>query len=295
MACPRPVIIVVIIALACGCSSSKHAFSDPFAPPRPAFLDPGNTTAQSVIRQYNHALAANPPANPTPKQIRDTFADDTFSVIDSNYSRFFHDHYEQRAVTDLAFDLLNLGAGFTGTIAGGKFDKTVTNALVTLFTGTKLATETNFFNKQATLAVIAKMDALRADKRLSIEANLANDVSQYPLRSAMDEMASYYRSGTVIEALTAIDHDANAAKQTSESQLSSFRRTGKFTRDSASDALQKFWKPDGVSVDVAHETAIKNAMKANGLDPSTLSITSFIFSDATRQEREKIASDLNLK
>jgi hypothetical protein len=241
------IVPVVCVAVLSGCGVVAKYLDAPFAPPVPAFLEDKNKECvNGLLSAYNRApevTAKGQTATSQPvrsgaagkdcfawatadhyskQQIRDIFADQTLAEIDSNYVRFFKLHYERRAAGDMIFDFLNLGAGFTGTLAGGTFDKTVTNALVTLITGTKLAEQSNFYNKQASLAIIAKMDAMRADRRKAIELNLGH-TNPYPLRSLMGDLNDYYRAGTVIEALCAINQAADTEKKEKEDALRSQR------------------------------------------------------------------------
>ena len=282
----KPSLCMMLLVIVAGCHQ------DPFAPGAPPFLDSTRTELikkyndwPKVIDEYEHADAASRQTK------RDRIVEDLLTLVDTKYYDFRRSLYTGRAVTDLGFDLTNLGLSFAATISGGEQTKTILSALIAGVTGTKLAVNENLFTNKTSLAIITKMDAMRTAQRLKIETQLDRNAQEYPLHSALKDVADYYDAGTVITALTAITETASQEKAVAQKELTDYR-TEKYLPDDASATLRRYYKPDGKIINAENAQRLKTWMGQNEVD---VSVTTFLNGASYADKRAKAVKDLKLQ
>lgn len=200
----------VVAILTFGCQGG-----DGFSPAPPSFLSPTTQTTSQQVQNVEtwtaQYFASPPPSNQA--ELRNNIIDTEVAAIDGRYPDFKESLWRNRNLSDFAFDMTNIALGFTGTIVGGAETKTVTNALVAALTGAKTGINSDFYNQQTAMAIIAKMDALRSTQAALIWSNEKLGVSDYPLQKAVQDIYVYYADGTVLGALQGIASTSGAVTE----------------------------------------------------------------------------------
>jgi hypothetical protein len=143
-------------------------------------------------------------------------------------------------------------------------------------TGTTETTETEATSGEETYAsVLASID-MRVKTRTPTDTALP--------------LSQFFATGIAAEQLAGKNREIREAFWVMAEQA--ITRDGSFLKDAAGDKLRKFWKPDGENIDPDNDTAIREWMENNGLDPT--SITFFMRVDYFADARIKAVEDLDL-
>lgn len=130
------------------------------------------------------------------------------NAINTNYRAFVTELREARAGTGLAADGATTALGFLTVILGGAATKTALGAGVTAIGSAKGSFDKNVFYEQALAAVIAQMDAQRADITRDINLGMKLPASDYSLIFALDDLARLERAGSIESAIAGLTKDS---------------------------------------------------------------------------------------
>src|SRR5690606_12216567 len=96
-----------------------------------------------------------------------------------------------KSLSDTGFDIVQLGLTGTASFTGGSTPN-VLAAIATAVHGTRISLDKNLFNDHATLMIVAKMEQLRAAKRVEIEMQKTDVEATWSLDAAMRAAIEYY-------------------------------------------------------------------------------------------------------
>ncbi len=206
-------IVLFWIMMISGCATFR------FAPPTPGlYTDQTYTPAEykaDLEKYQNPEIAA---AERT--RIRDKIVYLTAREIDKNYREFKNSFFGERAATETAFDIMQIGLGTAGTIAGGITTANILAAISTGIAGSRLSFNKNFFKEKSPDLLLSRMDALRASQWLQIYRKLQKDDPAYLLYEAERDLIAYFEKGTLQAAFQDVIAESGAAQQKAEAAIS---------------------------------------------------------------------------
>lgn len=97
--------------------------------------------------------------------------------------------------------------------------KSIISTASTLTQSTKVSIDKDFFAQQTTSAIVAKMEARRAEEHTIIIQAQAKSLDAYGLEAALEDSIAYDDRGTLQSAIIAINADAGSQRESQEKQL----------------------------------------------------------------------------
>lgn len=238
----------------------------------------------SVISTYNSKKTMD-----EKKQFRDEVLAARIRAIDLNFHEFIKGLSTESKGLNIGTDSTVLLLGAAGAVSTVSSSQAIISATSATVTGLKSSIDKNAYYDSTLTALVSQMQASRHERLVSIYTGMELGVDRYPLMKALIDIEEYFQAGTVIGAVSKINKQAGELQAKADEELSSILKSS-YKKDQAGDLIRKFWKPDGVSINVANETALKLWMKNNQLD--NVSITFFIGSAHLSAAREKATKDI---
>ncbi|WP_313919372.1 hypothetical protein [Tahibacter sp.] len=144
-------------------------------------------------------------------------------LIDQVYETYVSNLRRDKAIMDLATGLAGLAIGVAGTLTDGVTAKTNYAAAGTLLSGGVAIVDQTLFYEQTVLALVAAMDASRAQVRLTIETGMTKDLDTYPGRDAFRDLQAYERAGTLLAAISYVSATSRGIQSDAEADLKNVR------------------------------------------------------------------------
>jgi hypothetical protein len=204
--------IAMFVTFLCSCRTGTAA-----GRPKPlAFQD---QLTKALINKYSKPDAIPVDQTTMTEAQRNQTLNDLIYLTDVNYYAFTGGLYEGKAVFDTVSDLAMLGLGAAGTLTPAASTKAILAAISGGIAGGRVSINKNFFQDQATTALIAKMDAGRKTQlAIMQDAKAKLSVKDYPLSRGLAQLAEYYNAGTILGALEDITATAGEAKADQDMQ-----------------------------------------------------------------------------
>ena len=295
----RPAYILCSFALVvtafCGCRTGTSA-----GRPQPlAFQD---KLTKSLIEKYSKPGAIPGDETSMTEAQRNQILNDLVYLTDVNYYKFTGGLYEGRAIFDTASDLALLGLGAAGTLTPAASTKSILAAISGGIAGSRVSINKNFFQEQATTALISKMDASRKTQLALMQDAMAKlSVKDYPLSRGLAQLAEYYNAGTIIGALEGITATAGEAKAKADQDLKNtvnYLGAWTYTPDVSSAKILNYLFQDGDSTKpiAANINAFK-AWRAKLADDKLkdIPIEKFINDPSFKTLREQAIQEIPIK
>jgi hypothetical protein len=211
--------------------------------------------------------------------------------IDANFHQFVRDLTTQQNLSSVGIDWAAIGLASAGAVVGSSQTKAILAAISAGLLGAKASVDKDVFYNKTIPALITLMEGQRKIVLAQIYVGLRKGAADYTLYQALADLDSYYNAGTINGALVGLTVTAGASSQAGSDQIAAVLSSN-FSVDDSSQKLRKFWKPDG-TINIENQTKLKNWMKANGVDPGSVSF--FIYSDVYAAKRSKAVSDLKIQ
>jgi hypothetical protein len=211
--------------------------------------------------------------------------------IDANFHQFVRELTTQQNLSAVGVDWAAIGLASAGAVVGSSQTKSILAAISAGLLGAKASVDKDIFYNKTIPALITLMEAQRKVVLAQIYVGLKKGASEYTLYQALADLDSYYNAGTINGALVGLTTVAGVSSQDGSIQIAAVLSSN-FSFDDSSQILRKFWKPDG-TINLENQTKLKNWMRANGVDPGSISF--FISSELFASKRPKAVSDLKLK
>ena len=229
------IILAVSILSACHTGISKGR-------PQPlAFQD---KLTKALIDKYSQPGAIPSDGTNNTEDKRNEVLNDLLYLTDVNYYKFTGGLYQGRAVFDTTSDLAMLGLGGAGALTPAAGTKAILAAISAGIAGSRVSINKNFFHDQASMALIAKMDAARKSKLALIQDAMAKlSVKDYPLSRGLAQISEYYNAGTIIGALQDITATAGEEKAKANQDIKDTVNLA-YMADSNTALLRAFWQAD---------------------------------------------------
>jgi len=246
--------------------------------------------APSSIVDYNDSVASGAGLNEIATK-RNNIVTARIYAIDVNYHKFIRDLTAQQNVGAVGADWIALGLAGAGATTGSAQTKAVLAAISGGVTGARAAVSKDVFYSNTLPTVITQMDAQRKTILAQIYTGLQKSPIEYTLYQALADLENYYNAGTLNGALVGLATSAGASSEAGDKQIAATLAIS-YSYDTASQALLKFWMPDGKTVNTANAAAIRAWMKANKLN--TMSIPALIYGAQYATQRAQAVKDLKL-
>ena len=136
--------------------------------------------------------------------------------VDTEYRKFIADVYTGKAGFDIFGDLTQLGLTSAASTVGGEATKEILSVIATGTAGAKSSVDKRFFEEQSRAAIVAKMNALRAEASVELEVGMTQGVSDYSLENGLLDIQNYYFSGSIIAALQGISQKSGVDMQNAQ-------------------------------------------------------------------------------
>ncbi|UXI70534.1 hypothetical protein [Tahibacter amnicola] len=178
---------------------------------------PANDTNPSFPLAGQELLAAQTP------DIRNQILQRRLVLIDQLYEGYVAGLRRDKSVMDLATGLAGLALGVAGTLTDSVTAKTNYAAAGTLLTGGAAVIDQTLFYEQTVLALVAAMDANRAQVRLQIENGMRGNLQDYAGDNAFRDLQAYERAGTLLSAITYIHTTSKGIQSDAEAEIQQTR------------------------------------------------------------------------
>ena len=174
---------------------------------------------QDQLKEDMKAAADNP-------TIRNRVLNDLIFLVDSNYT-FWEKHlYNKKSFADFGADVTATSLStLSGIVSGGGVQgaKSILAFAAGAITSTNASFNSNILQSQNLLAIVAKMRARRAEKRIVLQKGMyvegttrPTSLDAYSLDQGLIDLGNYYQAGTFVSALQ--DIVDKAGKETDESE-----------------------------------------------------------------------------
>jgi len=189
---------------------------------RAGFVKQVNDHFTAKQTAYFAALTANDPG--TAKLRRNELIEDALPYIDEAYLDFITAIQSGRDRDNFLADVIELGTTAAVGITNGERPLQILGVALTAFRGGRRSADLNFYKEQTTPVLISKMDGNRAKVRTTIITRENEEVSTYPIGTAIGDIVAYYNAGTLVRAFTELQKDTAVATQASEAELDKLKK-----------------------------------------------------------------------
>jgi len=199
------------------------------------------------------------------KSARNQIINHRLVLMDLQYNRWVSNFASDKQTIDTVTDIIVLGLNLGATAVGGAGTKTLLSAISGGVVGSKLAIDKNVYYEKTVSALVAAMNAQRKAALVPILEGMRKDAEEYPLGRGLADLDSYYRAGTFLGALQAIQADAGVKEQQKNNEILRLRLTRVTKADV--DEAEQLTKSIG---DLNDEAKGKKALNALGVDTTAM-------------------------
>ena len=165
---------------------------------------------------------------------RNRILNDFIFLIDNNYT-FWEKHlYNKKSFADFGSDVMATSLStLSGIVSGGGVQgaKSILSFVAGGITSTRASFNSDILQSQNLLAIVAKMRAQRAEKRIVLQngmyktGTVARPLADYSLDQGLIDLGIYYEAGTFVSALQDIVDKAGKEKSESDKTLKTLQKT----------------------------------------------------------------------
>lgn len=193
--------------------------------------------------------------------IRNEFIEVRTALINRSFNQFRQDIYAQRVGTAVSVDLATMLLGGLAAAVSNVGVKTGAGALTAVLVGSKASVDKNVFFDRTLPALLAQMEAKRAQVRERILAGMSADPVLYPLMQADSDLEAYFDAGTISGAITEVTAQAGVVKEQADQALRK--------RLPSVEEMQARFKSQGIRVVVVDQKESTLAAVSKCLDADT--------------------------
>lgn len=153
---------------------------------------------------------------------RDTVIYGRLLALDLQFSVFQKALYKEGIVSNLTLDMVGLGLGAAGGLVSENTSQ-ILSALSGGVAGARASINKNLYYERTLPALLALMEAKRAEKRTEIYEGLLQGVDVYPLGKALADLESYYYAGTIPGAVASLTEEAGETQMEAKEQQEALR------------------------------------------------------------------------
>lgn len=240
----------LLVAALSGCASLSRSGPAPL-PVAAADRQLMDTASQIGDAQKRFAEASDEAAR---RKIRDNFVFNRLALIDIGFIDYVRSMSGQRRHLDAATEATQMSLGVAATLKDSVQATSNLAAALALVTGLKSNVDKNYFDNQATDAILSMMAARRKEVLARILRSLADTTEGYTLLVAKMDTDAYYTAGTMEGAALVIQAEAA-------------QRDLKADTDIRSQTVVR-----NIAANLSADTRASKTALSRSLDPSLLSM-----------------------
>jgi len=154
---------------------------------------------------------------------RNQYIDAIRAKIDDSYTKFSEDVHSGNAIFGMASDWAVLGLSGAGSVVADAGLKSVLAATSAGVTGANASYQKQVLNQQGALAIVAAMDATRAQWRTIILRDEQLSITQCSLQQALVDLRQYYAAGTILRGLNYIQGQMQNQAQSAQDEAEAIK------------------------------------------------------------------------
>lgn len=156
--------------------------------------------------------------NPTEAE-RNGFIDGRLALYNIRYVRFVRDLGVDKQHLDAATDALLLGINLSSAATGAIRAKTNLALAAAGVTGGKITIDKHFYFDKTIPALVSTMNAQRKQVLAEILKGRSQNMTDYSLARALDDLSTYDQAGTLIGAISILQGDAAVKEQAADRMI----------------------------------------------------------------------------
>ncbi len=153
---------------------------------------------------------------------RDTVIYGRLLALDLQFSVFQKALYKEGIVSNLTLDMIGLGLGAAGGLVSENTSQ-ILSALSGGVAGARASINKNLYYERTLPALLALMEAKRAEKRTEIYQGLLQGVDVYPLGKALADLEIYYYAGSIPGAVASLTEEAGKTQLEAKAEQKALR------------------------------------------------------------------------
>lgn len=153
------------------------------------------------------------------RAVRNAMSSDLLLAINYNFNSYSGNILANRAKSNFYIGGVRSGLEAGATLIGGEGVKTVLAALAGLTGTIQSSANEEFYYEQSAPALIQTMEANRKEVLSRIRLNLKLPYRDYPITALVDDLNTYYRAGTMADAISRLQTEAVTAQVKAEQTL----------------------------------------------------------------------------
>jgi hypothetical protein len=179
--------------------------------------------ASDVLNRY-HSAAASDRGGLSQDEYRDLVVNARIRRCNAYYDAFSRELSKNRSQFNIASDAAVIALSQAGTVVSPANVKAILAAFSGGITGLRNSIDTDLFYSAAIPALQAQMDASRDEVYARIKAGLATPVARYSLDTAINDVDTYCRAGSLPYAIRATVKDAGAKDAVAQEKIEAVTR-----------------------------------------------------------------------
>jgi hypothetical protein len=205
----RALLFAAALVLLQGCSSFQGA---------PSWNPSAETAGDKLFDEYVKKFF-KPSSGETAVSVRNEYITVRMAQIDRSFLDYKQGLYTQRVGSAVGIDFATMLLAGAGAAVSDVGTKTGASAAAALLTGTKTSIDKNVYFDRTLPAMLAQMDALRAEQRAQLYAGALLPADRYSFSQADADLTKYRDAGSVISAIAAVTKQAGVAQEAAEKVL----------------------------------------------------------------------------
>jgi hypothetical protein len=137
-------------------------------------------------------------------QARNEFIAGRLVAINLRYMQFVRESTSEKQLVDSATDIFIMSLGIAGASFADVTAKTILSAASAGTAGAKATIDKNYYMDKTITALIATMNARRAEALVPILTGTGKPLSEYTFEQAVTDLHNYYFAGTYFGAIQSI-------------------------------------------------------------------------------------------
>lgn len=214
-------VLLVVVAFATGCPKTKTPMPGPL---KDQLIKNRVDKLVSLAQKYDSLIDSGGEANLRQAMIyRNEVIYQVLQLIDDNYNQFENDLFMQRATSNIAGDMLEMGIAAATGITNGERVKSILGIAATAVKGARKSIDSNYFRERTTEVIAMKMRASRARVLQTIHQGIRLPVGEYPLGAGLDDLVNYLHAGSINAAFLELAQDAGADAKVARQEASDLK------------------------------------------------------------------------
>lgn len=185
--------------------------------------------ASEACSKIDGTVADSDPTLVNCSAVRNSMSADLILAINYNFNIYSGNILANRAKSNFYIGGVRSGLETGATLIGGEGVKTVLSSLAALTGTIQSSANEEFYYEQSAPALIQSMEANRKEILAKVRRNLKLPYRDYPIAALVDDLNSYYRAGTMADAIARLQNEAVKAQAKAEVRLACVEKAADIT------------------------------------------------------------------